>query len=258
MVLTDFTAAAGVAASHCYQLAALTQAEVLSLHVVSNGDDKTWAEEKSAEQIRSVAGYNSSIPFTPLATMQDLFRGMNSFLQSHAVDMAFMATHGKKDLQFLTGSHALKVIFSAEVPTLVVQQHTPVQPYRHILVPVFSHQAGMRIPMELLQIIVRSFGSRITLLRSTASSSTEEEGTQQTVDQVTAALQDAAARIDVKSSGQPEKMLGKEVLSAAQKDRADLIAVPLGAKHHRDEAEKMKKFYQALITNAQGVPVLCL
>ena len=169
-----------------------------------------------------------------------------------------MATHGKKDVQFVTGSNALKLIFNAEVPTLVVQQRSPVRPYRHILLPLLSHQAEMQFPVEMLQAIVRVFGSKITLLTPAAANSKEQDELKKAVDRFTGALQDVASGIIVKSSDQPEKKWSKSVVSIAEEQGVDLIAVLVGAKHHREEAEKTKRFYQAVITNEHGVPVLCL
>lgn len=198
------------------------------------------------------------VPFTPLASSQNLFKGLNTRLHEQYVGLAFMATHGKKDVQFVTGSNALKLIFNAEVPTLVVQQRSPVRPYRHILLPLLSHQAEMQFPVEMLQAIVRVFGSKIILLTPAAANSKEQDELKKAVDRFTGALQEVASGIIVKSSDQPEKKWSKSVVSIAEEQGVDLIAVLVGAKHHREEAEKTKRFYQAVITNEHGVPVLCL
>lgn len=258
MVFTDFTAASSIAASHCFQLAELAKAEVRSFHVIGSDDDRDWAEAKSAEQMRKLPNYDPDVPFTPLASSRNLFKGLNTWLHEQHVSVAFMATHGKKDLQFVTGSNALKLIFSAEVPTIVVQHNTPLRTYDHILIPLLAHQAGMRFPMDVLQTIVRLSRSKVTLLIPAAGSTQEADGLQKAVDELTTALTDSAAGIVLKRSDQPEKKWTRSVVSAAQAEGADLIAVLVGAKHHRAEAERTKKFYQALITNEHGVPVLCL
>lgn len=258
MVFTDFTAASSIAAGHCYQLASLVKAEVRSFHVVSSDDDRDWAEAKSIEQMRKLPNYDAGVPFTPLASSRNLFKGLNTWLHEQHVGLTFMATHGKKDVQFVTGSNALKLIFNAEVPTLVVQQGTPVRPYRHILLPLLSHQAEMQFPVEVLQAMVRTFGSKVTLLTPAEANSKEQDELKKAVDRISGTLQDVAPGISVKSSEQPEKKWSKSVVNIVQEEGADLIAVLVGAKHHRKEAEKTKKFYQALITNEHGVPVLCL
>ena len=62
MVFTDFTTASSVAADHCYQLASLFKAEVRSFHVINSEADREWAEEKSAEQMRKLANYDTAFP----------------------------------------------------------------------------------------------------------------------------------------------------------------------------------------------------
>lgn len=150
LVLDDFTEAANIAAAHSYQIAILSKAEVISLHVVSEDEDIEWAKMKCKEQIQKIENYDASIPFTQMAAKLNLFKGMNKWLEERKVDITFMATHGKKDIQFITGSHALKLIFNAETPTLVVQHKTPLRPYKHVLLPVFVHHNDMQFPENAL------------------------------------------------------------------------------------------------------------
>jgi hypothetical protein len=258
MLFTDFTAASNVAAGHCYQIASLNKSNVISLHVISNNEDLEWAEKKSIEQIQKIDNYDSTISFKPIASSQSLFQGMNKWLEQQGVSLAFMATHGKKDLQFVTGSNALKLIFNAEVPILVVQQKTPVRPYKHILLPLFSHQAGMQFPIDVLKTIVKTFNAKITLLKPAAGNSQENENLMKSIEHISSSLQNEAQSIEIKSSEQPEKKFSQAAISASKDLGADLIVVLIGAKHHREEAEKTKKFYQSVITNEHAIPVLCL
>ena len=258
MVFTDFTLASSVAATHCYQIATLSGSEVIALHVISDNEDLEWAEKKSSEQISNIVNYDKSIRFKPLASGQSLFSGMNKWLEDQQVGLTFMATHGKKDLQFVTGSSALKLIFNSEAPMVVVQQHTPLRPYKHILVPLFSHQAEMQFPVDVLRSIIRLFGSKITLLTPSFANDRESEEMLRTIAWIKGILQVDAPAIDVRSSDEAGKNFSRAVLSAVNAEGVDLIAVMIGAKHHREEAEKWKKFYQKVITNEAGVPVLCL
>lgn len=258
MVFTDFTLASNVAAAHCYQVASAAKSEVLSLHVISSDEDLEWAKQKCTEQVKKLKNYDSNIPFTPLATSQSLFQGLSTWLEKNDVNLTFMATHGKKDLQFLTGSNALKLIFNAEIPVLVVQQHSPLRPYRKILLPVFSHQAGMQFPVVELQGMVRLFGAQVTVMTPAPRNDEDRDDLQKEVDRIKRLLDEHTSDIVVKQSDQPEKKFGQAVIDEANAGGADLVSLLVGAKHHRDEAEKTKKFYQALITNEYGTPVLCL
>jgi len=258
MVFTDFTLASNVAAAHCYQIASLSKSEVISLHMISDDEDLEWAEKKSAEQISKIENYDKSISFKPIASGQSLFSGMNKWLIDQEVGLTFMATHGKKDLQFVTGSSALKLIFNSEAPMVVVQQNTQLRPYNHILIPLFSHQAEMHFPVDVLQSIIRLFGSKITLLTPLIENEKEKEKMQKTVAWIKGILEVDTADIQVKSSDESGKKLTNAVMSLVKEEDIDLIAVLIGAKHHRVEVEKWKKFYQKVITNESNVPVLCL
>lgn len=258
MVFTDFTIAAGVAAKHCYQLAANNHAEVISLHVTNDSEDLEWAKEKSVEQIRRIENYNENIPFRPLASAQNLFQGMNKWVEDQGVGLCFMATHGKKDLQFVTGSNALKLIYNAEVPTVVVQQHTPLLPYKHILIPVFSHYADMQFPMSVLNEIIHVFDAKITLITPTVKTEQDKINLQIAIDRMKGEFITHNKDLDVKSVDQSESKFYKAVILAAQEEDVDLIGLIINTKHDREGAEKGKKFFQSMITNQPGIPVLCL
>jgi len=258
MVLTDYTAASSMAAAHCYQVAALSSAEVLALHVISHEEDVEWAGKKTEEQIRKVANYDAGIRFKSLVSSQNLFSGFNTWLEGEGIQLTFMATHGKKDLQFVTGSNALKLIFNAEAPVLVVQHTTTLRPYRHILIPVNSRQAEMQFPVEALQTIVGLFQSRVTLLTPAVDSDQEKAAMHKSIGRITELLGPQVSALEIRTSDKPEKKFNKEVVSVAKEIDADLVAAFIGSRHHRDEAERNKKFFQSLITNEHGIPVLCL
>lgn len=258
LIFTDYTAASDMAAQHCYQLASLAGSEIVSLHVISSDEDIEWAEQKCVEQAKRLQNYDGNIPFIPIASAQSLFRGMNKWLHQQGVNLAFMATHGKKDLQFVTGSNALKLIFSAEAPILVVQQQTVLRPYNHILLPVFSHQSGMIFPMDELKAVVSLFNSSVTFITPAANEASEIEAMERTIHELSLSLKGIASNIAVKASDLNGKKFSVAVAASAEELRADLIAVLIGAKHHRKEAERIKKFYQTVITNDAGFPVLCL
>ena len=136
MVLTDFTEASTVAVEHCYQLASLNQAVILSLHVVQHQSDLEWAKTKTEKQFKGARNYDEAITFKAMASKSSLYKDINSLMKEHQVELSFMATHGKKGMQFVTGSDALKVIFNAETPMLVVQRETALRSYKRIVMPM--------------------------------------------------------------------------------------------------------------------------
>lgn len=252
MVLTDYTVASSVAAAHCYQLAGDTKSEVISLHGISSNEDTEWAEKKSTDQLRALTNFTEDIAFKVVASTENLFTGLNRWIEKEGIDLYFMATHGKKDLQFITGSNALKLIFNAQTAMVVVQQHTRIEPYHHIVMPVFQEHAEMNFPVETLMNIAAAYSSKITLLVANKAS------TLAAIKRLQHVLADSATEISVVEIGTQVKKWDKEVMQHAMATQANAIALVVAARHHREEAEKQKKMIQALITNEQGLPVICL
>ncbi len=96
MVLTDFTEASTVAVEHCYQLASLNQAEIISLHIIQNHSDLEWAETKTEKQFKKAGNYDEAIKLKALASKSSLYKDINSLMKEYQVELSFMATHGKK------------------------------------------------------------------------------------------------------------------------------------------------------------------
>lgn len=251
-VLTDYTVASGIAAAHAYQLAATSGAAVVSLHGIESEKDKQWAESKSAEQLAQLANYDAHIPHTALTTTSNLFNALGSWLEQEHIGLYFMATHGKKDLQFITGSNALKLIFNAAAPMIVVQRSTQVTPFAHIVMPVFGEHAHLDFPIDALHFVVKAYHSKVTLLTLPG------ETAHKAVDRIQAAIEKDAHSIEVMPALKDVKKWEKEVMEHARALQADALAVVVASKHHRTEAEKHKKSIQHLITNEYGLPVLCL
>jgi hypothetical protein len=231
---------------------------VISFHAISSNEDCEWAEKKCVEQINKISNFNSEITFTAKADSLNLLQEVKGLIQKNAVDLTFMATHGKKDLQFITGSNALKLVFNAEAPTIVVQQNTKLKPYKHIMLPVSILKEEMEFHLPILQHIINLFNAKLTLFVPATKDDKEEAQLQLKVDAIKHTLKLNNESMLIKKSNQSNKKFEKEFLAYAKEQRVDLIAVVVDVKHNRANAEKGKKFLQEMITNETGIPVLCL
>jgi nucleotide-binding universal stress UspA family protein len=258
LVLTDYTIASGIAAQHAYQLAELAKAEVLSLHTITNQGDLQWAIAKSTEQIEKLPNYNEKIKHHPLVLQLDLFNGLDKLLVERNVQLNFMATHGKKDMQFLTGSNALKLIRNAKSPFLIVQQNSPVRPYSHVVLPVFAEYYKIEFSETLLQSLLKLFRAKITFVIPADTDKSDSSTLNQAVQRLSAILANNATEVQLKKTELSGKKFQTEVLQFSTDSKADAIAVITGYSNQQDFASKNKSFFQSLITNEVGLPVLCL
>lgn len=258
LLLTDYTVASSIAAEHCYQIASLNGGEVFSLHVVSDNEDIAWAEKKSREQVKNISNYNDKIAFKPIVSSQNLFQGFNDWLLAQEIGLTFMATHGKKDVQFITGSNALKLILNAEAPTLVTQQKTQLKSYKRVLFPVFEGQEDMEFPISTFKSIVELFDSEITFMVQANKDEAAQNKVKNQIEKLKVRIGLQESKTEIYVSTQSGSKFASEVISVGQQQTYDLISMIVAAKHHRTESDKTKKFYQAMITNEFALPVLCL
>ena len=75
-----------------------------------------------------------------------------------------LGTHGKKGLQYLVGSHALKVVTKSPVPTIVVQDKSFDKGYKKIVFPINSFTEA-RQQVQWAMHIAKTFGSVVNIFR---------------------------------------------------------------------------------------------
>jgi hypothetical protein len=258
LVLTDYTVASTLAAAHCVQMALLNKSEVISLHSVSSTEDAEWAEKKSLEQLKQLPNFDPALSIRAMVTTQNLFKELKPWMEQERVSLAFMATHGKKDVQFITGSNALKLLFGAAHPMMIVQHTSPVRPYDHVVLPVLVEYASLLFDEETFTAILGSFRSKLTLLVPVVKDAKERSALAHATERIKQLTTAAVREVEVIQLTENKKKWEIQVLDKANEMKADVVAVITGARQDRAHADKNKKFIQSLITNPTGLPVLCM
>jgi len=261
MVLTDFTKASTVAVEHCYQLASINQSEIISLHIVQHGSDLEWAKTKTEKQFKEARNYDESIPFKAMASKSSLYKDIYTLMKEQDVQLSFMATHGKKGMQFITGSDALKVIFNAETPILVVQRDTSLNPYKHIVMPMFGSQAEMDFSIKTLLNIAQLFNSSVTFLYPTFKTDEALKNVLSSFDLIKELFESHGLRIEMKNAEYSASNFAKAIMEEVQNEKItgkniDLIVLSMGLEDGKKEAIKHKSLAQAMLTNERNLPVL--
>ncbi len=263
MVLTDFTEASTVAVEHCCQLASLNQAEIISLHVVQHQSDLEWAKTKTEKQFKGARNYDEAITFKAMASKSSLYKDINKVMDEQQVQLSFMATHGKKGMQFVTGSDALKVILNAETPILVVQRDTPLRSYKRIVMPMFGTQAEMDFPIKTLLNIARLYKSDVTFLYPAFKTDEELKNVLSSVDPIKDLFESHGLEFEMKNTEYPASNFAKAIMEHVKEEKnenknIDLVVLSMGLEDSKMKASKYKRLAQAMITNQKNLPVLFL
>lgn len=159
LVPTDFSEVANNAIQLASKAAKFLNYKLYLLHV-TNGMDENEAKKKlilSADEAQKAFG----IEVLTLAIKGSIFSTIAEVAKDIGAKLIFMATHGKIGMQKFTGSYALKVITSSDVPVIVVQKKA-YDNFKSIVVPITS-DFGPWKKVEWATYLAKEFKAKIHL-----------------------------------------------------------------------------------------------
>jgi nucleotide-binding universal stress UspA family protein len=143
LVPTDFSETCQNAIDYAVTLAGMTGWDVYVLHVINRdsrarfGKDAEAAVEKELKLIVDRIHAESAVKAKALHREGSIFDIINEVAEELGANLMVLGTHGKKGLQYLFGSFALRVISQSPVPVGVVQRKKfPEHGFRKIVFPV--------------------------------------------------------------------------------------------------------------------------
>lgn len=164
LVPTDFTRIADNAIGHAMKLASHAKGEVYLLHVVGSQNEVDDTRRKLELEVDRAQKLDTTIPVHKLVRVGSIFDDIGDAAAEIDAQLIVMGTHGMRGMQFLTGSRALRVITSSNVPFIVVQER-PIKEggYDSIVVPLDLHQET-RQKLTLVADMAKYFNSKVHLI----------------------------------------------------------------------------------------------
>jgi len=164
-----------------------------------------------------------------------------------------MGTHGAKGLQGVFGSHAMKVVTSADCPFLIVQKETEITEVDNVLVPIDLTKESMQV-INIAGDLATILKAKIHVIAEKQTDEMLDTRIKNRIQILTKQYEDRNVKADVayvKTSGG----YSKKVMNFAETNKSDLIAI---AYHSESFLPQFDKFAQDLITNKPCLPVLIL
>lgn len=164
--------------------------------------------------------------------------------------LIFLGTHGKTGMQHLTGSFAIKVITSAHMPTIVVQERPFNHAPKHIVLPVTS-EAG---PMEKTRhaaMIANAFNATIHIYQIGAS----EEQVSKAVSIMSEFFDKNNVAYDIKVATAGN--FSKQVIDFAVAKNADMILIMTNPDKNLTKFI-LGSYDEDMIFNVPQIPVMCV
>lgn len=163
LVPFDFTKVSFVAINHALKVAESTKADILVVHVVSKQDSLDEARTKLkllTERIEKEYGRT----IRTVARVGSIFEDIGDLAMELNATFVIMGTHGLRGMQFITGSRALRIVTSAQVPFVIVQEkEIEENGYDDIVVPLDLHRETKQ-KLHIVADMAKYFDSRVHVI----------------------------------------------------------------------------------------------
>jgi len=257
LVPTDFSEVTTNAAHRAASLAKDYNYKVVLLHVIDKntigefkkkGKGPEWVKER-LEELAKILIKEYVIQVDTIAREGDIFTTIAEVAQELKASLIFLGTHGKVGLQKLTGSFALKVVTSSEIPTIVIQK----RPFGHklgkIVMPITS-DTGPWAKTKWAAAIAKEFGSTIEIIHLPGDEMDD------IITMITNHFQVNGVEYKLKVAEKSGNFT-KQVLDYATAENADLILILTNP----DKGVKtflLGSYDEDIIFNPSQIPVMCV
>jgi nucleotide-binding universal stress UspA family protein len=257
LVPTDFTKVADVAINHAMKLAEHASAEVYLLHVVPKQSEVDEARQRLEIEVERARKWNHAIAVHKLVRVGSIFDDIGDAAAEIGASLIVMGTHGMRGMQFLTGSRALRVITSSNVPFIVVQERSIKDGgYDSIVVPLDLHKET-RQKLTIVADMAKTFNSKVHLITPHEE---DEFLKKQLINHIKFAnqyLDERGIKHDAVIASEDSGDFVKAVIRHAVAVDADLITIMNLAQGNIFGVLGVP-YEQEIITNEAQIPVMCM
>lgn len=140
----DFTPVSEKALEYALFLGQKVHTEIQLLHLASDKANGMKAVPK-LDAVKEAVQSRTGVTITSVVKVGSIFTDIGRIAKEGHAQLIIMGTHGKRGLQSLFGSHAMKVVTSAECPFLIVQHDTEIKEVHDLLVPIDLTKESLQI-----------------------------------------------------------------------------------------------------------------
>ena len=246
----DFTPVSDKAVQYALFLGGHIATEIRLVHFTTD-NVKAIKSTKEFEKVKERLNIPSTVVVSTQVKVGDVFSDLGKIAKKEKAQLIVMGTHGMRGFQRVSGSYAMKVVTSAEIPFLVVQKNTEIKEVENIVVPV-------DLTKESLQ-IVSIAGDMSKIFKSKVHVLAEEQYDEMLSTRIKIRIGIVSKEYEERSINAKVNFLnssgayGKKIINYVKENNGGLIAI---AYHSESLLPQFDSFAQDLITNKLGLPVL--
>lgn len=159
LVPTDFSSVADTAINHAVSIAKTMNGEIILLHIIDNDNQSDKYQSKLDNQVDAIIK-RFNIPSVGKVVQGSIFEDINKVAEYEGARLIIMGTHGRKGIQHLIGSYAMKVITSSAIPFLVVQERAVSESYKNIVFPI-DFKSETKIKLSVTASMAKALGAKV-------------------------------------------------------------------------------------------------
>jgi len=270
LVPTDFSESCDNALDHAIEIARYLNGKVYVLHVITDESVSYLAQDKLLienivgkddteetvvnEKLQQYVQSKNSDSLVPVSRHGDIFHTISGVASEINARLILLGTHGKIGFQRITGSYALKVIDSTEVPVIVVQKRGFVHGYRNIVFPISLSDKDRQKAKHAVQ-IAKIFDSTIHIFPRIEQSKVSKVKLNSRISQVMEYFDEYEVKYEEVYANEYGNEFDKQILNYSASTNADLILI-------MSDAEKHTALFGAkeenIIFNSTQIPVMCV
>ena len=263
LVPTDFSDPCANAADHAIKIAQIVKFKVVLFHVINKDSESLFAGEKDINaavenKLKHMAGelkkQNQGVEIDYMFREGSIFDLIHEVSDDIGANMILLGTHGKKGMQHLLGSYAMKVITKSKIPTLVVQKK-PFSGYKNILLPVNSFTEP-RQKVGIAISVAKMFGSTIHIFKEVLKDPGEMSRIEIMTKQIAEAFNKAGISFEVFASKKPGET-AKELVAVAVEKNLDAILMVTDTQIG-SSVLSIGSWNEKLLFNEAQIPVMCI
>lgn len=264
LVPTDFTLVGENAISHAVKAGELLNFKVVILHVINRetkirfGKENTGeaVEQKLKEIVKEIKAKSKKVKVDFLYREGSIFDVIHEVASELKANMMILGTHGKKGLQHLFGSFALKVITQSPVPVIVVQKRAiNDHGYKKIIFPIGLYTEARQ---QVFYAIVTSllFKSEILVYKQVTKVDEDNAKLEIITGQILEEFSRNGVKYEVHEADKKAKF-AEQLLDFAVWQNADLIMMMTDSNIEHPSFDN-SSWSEKLMFNEAQVPVLCI
>ncbi len=263
LVPTDFSEICQNAINHGAEIAVFLGFKLSILHVINSEakaqmkkDNLTNADiEKKLQELTKDAEDNFNIQADYILKEGSIFDIIHNVAGEIGANIMVMGTHGKKGLQYVFGSHALKIITKSPVPTVVVQKRGFDDGYNKIVFPI-NEFTEARQQVQWALFMANSFKAKIYIFRQPSKNSDIVNKLEVVSKQIENIFNEKNVDFEMTMAEKPGQF-AKQLISFAAGIHADMVMIMTDADIFSPDFPA-GQWDETMMFNEAQIPVMCI